>query len=256
MSRKPESGGAPGPAPGKPKARPATPPKAGAAPPSPPPLALLVHELRTPLSAISTLAEIIRDEHLGPLGTERYRGYAADIFDNAAHALSVLAALTSSGPGDPLGAIEKKAVDVNALAAGVGSSLAPLASSVGVELKTRLAPGLASVASDARALRQIVLNLMTNAIKASGAGGRVVLSTEASPEGGVVIEVSDEGRGMSKSTLARAQAATGNAPLDGALRPKASLGLGVAQALTLAIGGTLEFDSAPGRGTRARLSLA
>ena len=106
-----------------PAASPAPDPAAAARPD----VARLAHELKTPLSAIAAAAEIMRDERLGPLGSDRYRDYAADICDSARHALALIASMLrhpARWPEPP--ALAFAEIDVNALAERSASAMRPL----------------------------------------------------------------------------------------------------------------------------------
>ena len=220
-------------------------------------LARLVHELRTPLGAIAMLAEIMRDERLGPLGTQRYRGYAADIHDSAAHANTVLAAFldpanAARGAGGPM---EFAELDLKPIVAGSVSALAPVAERAGVSLIARLPASLPHVIADRRSLRQILNNLVSNALKYTPPGGEVVVSVSYRASGPVVIEVADTGDGMTPAELERATDGAGGAE---ALRRRSGgsgIGLPLVRAMAAASGATFHIDSALGLGTRATVSF-
>ena len=219
-------------------------------------LAELAHELRTPVAAIAAAAEVIRDERLGALENARYQGYAADIAASARHALSVIDRVLggNSQPCTP-GAIPPSEIDVNNLVKGLGSSLRALAKEAGVRFRVRLETREGAVAADETSVRQIVLNLVTNAIKFTGAGGRVEVATRRPRDGSLVIAVRDSGPGMSQREIASALGATAaRAPTR---RPKGGLGLGLplVRALAEANGARFSIDSTPGKGTVARVTF-
>lgn len=229
-------------------------PAGGAA--SGPDLARLVHELRTPLGAISVLAEILRDEKLGPLGSARYRGYAADLHQSAAHANAVLQAFLDPSPADEAtgGPMEFAEIDLRELIGGVVSALTPLAEQAGVSLHV-LAGALPHIIADRRSIRQMLNNLIANALKFTPPGGRVEASASYAPGGPVVVEVADTGDGMSESELVRAR--TGQRAPE-ALRRRAGgsgIGLPMVRVLAAANGASFDIDSALGQGTRARLTF-
>jgi signal transduction histidine kinase len=224
-------------------------------PPGAPDIAKLAHELRTPLGAIAALAEIMRDERLGPLPDARYRGYAADIHDSAVHALSVLSSFleaeTEGGGRPPMALAE---VDVAAVAASSVSALGPLAERSGVKLKLVSPPDLPRLMADRRCLRQILLNLIDNAVKFTPPGGEVQLATRYRPGASLEIEVSDTGDGMTQAELARVLALS--AAPEAARRRRGGFGLQLVRALAAANGGTLALHSTPGSGTRATVTFA
>jgi two-component system, cell cycle sensor histidine kinase PleC len=221
-----------------------------------PELGQLAHELRTPLSAIAVLAEIMRDERLGPLPDPRYRGYAADIHETASHGLAVIASwLDPSAGAGAAATLARTRLDVNSLVAGCASALEPLALEAGVRLSCRLSPATPEIAADPRSLKQVLLNLLTNAFASTPPGGSVTLTTGA-PPGRVAIAVEDSGDGMTTDELARVRAlSTQEAQVQAARPGGTGYGLPLVFTLTSANGGTVEIESAPRRGTRVVLDF-
>jgi signal transduction histidine kinase len=228
-----------------------------------PDLARLAHELRTPLGAIAALAEIMRDERLGPLGGQRYRSYAADIHDSAAHAMSILAALLENGGrsqasvgADALPPMDFVDLDIGELASGTISALKPLADRAGVRLDLEAAPALPRLIADRRSLRQVINNLVSNALKFTPPGGRVVVSISHLTNGPVMLEVADNGDGMTAEELERARA---GAVAPAAIRRRSGgtgFGLPLVRSYAAASGATLAIDSALGEGTRVTIAFA
>lgn len=255
------------PDPTKPRAKPALPPRhnslkrpgTDAAGPTPPAVtARTAHELKTPIGAIAAAAEIMRDESLGPMGNERYRGYAGDIVVNAHHALAVIdrmMGMSNSTTRPPGGTDAPRAIDVNELCTGIISGLLPLAHRAGIDLAAKLEPRLPLIKADATSLKQMVLNLVTNAMKFTPAGGRVLIATAKGHRGTVRIEVRDTGPGMTRAEIARALNAT--AATSGSPRPGGGLGLGLplVRALAEANAGTLDVRSVLEKGTVAGLTF-
>jgi signal transduction histidine kinase len=228
-------------------------PAPGEGPRQAPDIAKLSHELRTPLAAIVALAEIMRDERLGPLADARYRGYAGDIHDSALHALGVLSSFLEPGAGQvgspPMVFAE---IDVAAVAASSVSAYVPLAERAGVRLALVAPPGLPHLVADRRSLKQILLNLIANAVRFTPPGGAVQVSAHYECGAALGIEVADTGDGMSEAELKRV---LGSAPGCGR-RAGSGLGLPLVRALAAANGGVLELESARGQGTRARVRFA
>lgn len=226
-------------------------------------LAKLAHELKTPLSAIVAAAEIMRDERLGPIENTRYRSYAADIYDSARHALMVIASMLGDS-GDVPDAGDVAAlppmvfaeIDLGIIAESCGSSMRPLADAAGLALSIELPQRLPHVIADATAMRQIVLNLLNNALKFTARGGMVRLTARHEPGGTVEIEVADTGRGMTRQEIERA----GAAGAEGAIARREGGGLGIGLplvgALARANGAEIEISSEPMRGTRVVVSFA
>jgi signal transduction histidine kinase len=232
-----------------------------AAPAAPRPLAQadiakLAHELRTPLAAIAALAEVMRDERLGPVGNPRYRGYAGDIHDSARHALDVLGAALEPGAPESRGGLVFAELDIGPLVEAAVSSLRPIAEGAGVTLATRLAPGLPRLVADRRSIRQILLNLLSNALKFTPAGGRIEVRSEHTLDGPLAIVVADTGKGMSATEIDRALMTSAEAEPRGT--PSGGLGYGLAlvRALAAANGGEVRIASSGGAGTEVSISFA
>jgi two-component system, cell cycle sensor histidine kinase PleC len=235
------------------------------------PSARLAHEVRTPLSAVIAYAEILKDEHFGPLANARYREYARHIFDGARHALGVVEGILGNGGG--AGGVPALAFAHLDAAAVVENCLAvarPLAEQAGLELVGELAPGLPRVVADELSLKQMLLNLITNAIKFARPGDRVTVRVAAAPKGGVQIQVADTGPGMGAAPVlpgleergATVSRPASEAHLAGhALRSERArntglgIGLPLTRALAEANGAVLQIDSAPGRGTCATIAF-
>jgi signal transduction histidine kinase len=223
-------------------------------------IAKLAHELKTPLSAIAAASEVMKDERFGSIANERYRGYVADIHAGAQHALLLIERLLTQGgdvTAEPREAMSFAALDVNVLAASCLSSQQPLADKARLKLAGDLAPGLAPLTADATSLRQILLNLLANAIKFARPGDEVRVTTRKDASGGgIVIEVRDTGPGMSRAEIARALSSLGTPDLANK-RPGGGLGLGLplVRSLVEANAGRLKIDSAPGKGTTVTLTF-
>ena len=220
-------------------------------------LAELAHELKTPLGAIVAAAEIMRDQRLGPMGNEKYLDYASDVHDSANHAMAVITKMLDAGR-DHAEAHEPAfaPVDLNAIAARVVSMMMPLAKSRGLNLELEAERDLAQVLADETAIRQIVLNLLTNALKFTPRDGDVRVVTGYLNDGGVFLVVRDTGIGMAEETIVTAL--NGDAPneangprLGGGL----GLGLPLVRSLVLANQAKFEIDSAPNKGTVALVAF-
>lgn len=221
----------------------------------------MAHELKTPLSAIASAAEIMKDEQLGAIGDERYLRYARDIHESARHALAVIERLLGQPRTQP-GELELSFtnLDLNATAAGIVSGLESMARNSGLTLKSELAARLPLVVADATSIRQIVLNLLTNALKFTPPGGNVVLKTARTREGNLTLTVTDTGPGIIAQDLERIMAdyamAEAPAPLSGH-KPGGGLGIGLplARRLANANGATLTITNRPKSGTQVTLTF-
>ncbi|MEE9546104.1 MAG: HAMP domain-containing sensor histidine kinase [Hyphomicrobium sp.] len=226
---------------------------AASSPDHTPNVSKLAHELRTPLSAIAVAAEIMKDERFGKLPNARYRGYAADIHSNAHHALAVISRLLSDAPEATTNLLETVELDLNAIAKGSVSAMRPLAEEAKLKLRQKLHTRLPRVVGDAIMVKQILFNLLANAIKFTEPGGEVRVVTGLGYDQAVFVAVRDSGPGMSADEIKRALDAS--SPPKPERKAAGGLGIGLPLALSLAKanGARLEIDSAAGEGTAVAL---
>ncbi len=218
-------------------------------------LADLSHEMRTPLNAVIGFADAIAGETFGPLGHEKYREYAAIISASGGHLLDLVNSILD------LARIEagrlklsREAADAAALARDCAAMVRLDAEKGGLGLNLRIREGLPPVYVDPRAFRQILINLLANAVKFTSDG--VVSLDLYTDQTDLVAVVSDTGVGMSDSEIARLGRRFAAAKGDGVRGAKsAGLGLALASALADLHGGSLKLKSAPGEGVTATLRL-
>ena len=170
--------------------------------PPTPDLARLAHEVRTPLSAAIAYAEILKEEHLGPLGNARYREYARHIHDSAHLALSVVDGmlapmLAGEHAGTGLPELAFRDLDPADVIDNCVAVARPLAERAGLDLTASYGPRPPRVIADEVSLKQMLLNLITNAIKFARPGDRVTLGATYGDDGCLRLEVADTGPGMS-----------------------------------------------------------
>lgn len=232
------------------------------APPAPDPgrqaveLARLAHELKTPLSAIAAAAEIMKDERFGPIANARYGGYVADIHASARHALAVINSMlgkhedvTESAEPD----LVFTEIDLADLAGSTVSAMRPIAEQAGLALACEGEPHLPHIIADATAVKQMLLNLLTNAVKFTGAGGRITVRTRHAADGSLRLSVHDTGLGISDEEIARVRNATGQPvprmPATGSTKGGLGLGLPLVKMLAAANGAELIIQRPPEGGT-------
>jgi len=168
-------------------------------------LAKISHEIRTPLNAIIGFADVMREERFGPIGNERYREYLKDIQTSGAHLISLINDLLDlskieAGKVD----LSFSGVDLNDIARQCMAIMQTQANRERIIIRTSLFPELPQVVADVRSIRQIVLNLLSNSIKFTPPGGQVIVSTQLSETGEVLLRVRDTGVGMSEADVATA----------------------------------------------------
>ena len=195
-------------------------------------LARISHEVRTPLNAIIGFSDVMIAERFGALGNERYIEYMKDIRASGERVIAIINDLLD------LSRIETGKLDLafahqnlNELVESCVAVMQPQANRERIIIRTSLAHALPPVIADARALRQITLNLIGNSIHLANAGGQVIVSTALSDFGEVVLRVRDTGHGLNDNEVAAAMEPFGNhAPSD-----QSSDGSGVSLSLTKAL---------------------
>jgi len=218
-------------------------------------LAKISHEIRNPLNAIIGFSEVMIEERFGPIGNDRYRQYLKDIHNSGGHVMSLVNDLLDLSKIEA-GKLELTfaSVALNELTQQCVALMQPQANRERVIIRTSLAPRLPPLLADARSLRQIVLNLVSNSIKFTGAGGQVIVST-AIDAGDVVLRVRDTGIGMSEKELAAAlepfrQVATTTRAAGGT-----GLGLPLTKALAEANRARFRINSTPNVGTLVEVTF-
>ncbi len=168
-------------------------------------LAKISHEIRTPLNAIIGFSEVMIDERFGALGNERYKQYLKDIHASGSHLVALLNDLLDLSKIEA-GKLELSfvSVNLNELVQECVALMQPDANRERVIIRTSLPPNLPPVVADARSVRQIALNVLSNSIKFTGAGGQVIVSTALTDTNEVVLRVRDTGTGMSEKELQNA----------------------------------------------------
>ena len=214
-------------------------------------LAKVSHELRTPLNSIIGFAELMKDEQLGPIGNDRYRGYIRDIHESGMYALSLVNDLLDISKIEA-GEFELNfaAVDINDVAGESVHSMQPQAQSQRVLLRTDFAEDLPLVLADRRSIKQIILNLVSNAIKFTDSGGQVIVSTHRTGAGGVKFRVRDTGIGMSNDEIKVAMKPFQQPDTAPRKQVGTGLGLPLTKALVEANRATFKLRSTSDAGTR------
>ena len=168
-------------------------------------LAKISHEIRSPLNAIIGFSEVMIDERFGALGNERYKQYLKDIHASGSHLVALLNDLLDLSKIEA-GKLELSfiSVNLNELVQECVAMMQPEANRARVIIRTSLPSNLPPVVADARSVRQIALNVLSNSIKFTGAGGQVIVSTALTDTSEVVLRVRDTGSGMSEKELQNA----------------------------------------------------
>ena len=218
-------------------------------------LANMSHELRTPLNAINGFSEIMAGEMFGPLGDERYKGYARDILNSGQHLLALINDILDMAKIEAgKMTLHYEAVDLGEVCQDAIRLMRGRAQECGLTL-TLEAPETPEIEADYRALKQVLLNLISNAVKFTPEGGSITVS--ATRTGDLIrVAVRDNGIGIAAEDLARL--AQPFEQVEGQ-HSKTTQGTGLGLALTKSLiemhHGELTMESEPGQGTTVSFTL-
>lgn len=218
-------------------------------------LAGIAHEMRTPLNAIIGFAEVIKEHQLGD-DPERCQDYAQDIHESGLHLLEIVNDLIDLARIDA-GSQElvTEPLDVAPIVASALRMIKDKAREARLTLVDDVTPGTPKVMAERQALRQILLNLLTNAIKFTPDGGKLGIECRADDAGSLNLIVWDTGVGIGPEDLERVFERSYRAPQHDVERPGSGLGLSISRDLARAMGGDISITSRPGEGTRVTLRL-
>jgi len=216
-------------------------------------LANMSHELRTPLNAIMGFSEVMKEQHLGPMNNARYLAYAGDILASGRYLLGIINDILDLSKIEA-GKMTVENAEEFPLCQALEGSLAicaALGDKFGVTIESRLPPETVRILAVERMVRQIMINLVGNAIKFTPSGGKVQISSGPMLDGGYSITVQDSGIGMSEEDIIKALTPFGQVENKmTATHNGTGLGLPLAKAMLELHDGRLEIRSKPGTGTR------
>lgn len=219
-------------------------------------LAQMSHELRTPLNAIIGFSEVIEKQILGPKAEDQYRDYAKDIRESGIYLLSLvndILDLSKIEAGHF--ALQEDMVDIQSVVQSCLRVVDPLARQRGVAM-IHLGGALPPMRADGRAIKQILVNLLNNAIKFTPAGGRVEIAAEQRPDGPLAISITDTGAGIPLDQQAQIFEPFHQVRLHpNSGRDGTGLGLAIVRSLVSMHEGHIELTSAPGQGTSITILL-
>lgn len=220
-------------------------------------LSQMSHELRTPLNAVIGFADLIRMELRGPIENKAYKEDAEGIYESGHHLLGLindLLDLSKLEAGKLV--LTDDRCNLGEVAEAAVRMVRPRAEAAGIELLLECGEGDLEAVLDERAIRQVALNLLTNAIKFTERGGKVRLGVDRGEHDSLRLIFSDTGVGIPKAEqnrmfapFERAEHARDN------LIEGTGLGLSICKALIEAHGGTIGLESEPGKGTTITVTL-
>ena len=217
-------------------------------------LASVSHQIRTPLHAILGFAEVMIEERFGPVGNERYKEYLKDIHTSGQHMMSLANDLLDLAKIEA-GRMELQfaPLDANRIIRECVTLMQPQAARERVIVRLSLSDKLPNVMADERSLRQILLNLISNAVKYNEPGGQVIISTALDESGQAIIRVRDTGMGMSESEVALAMEPFRR--VSGRRDQGTGLGLPLTRALAVANHAAFSIKSGKEQGTLVEVAF-
>lgn len=218
-------------------------------------LANMSHELRTPLNAVMGFSDIIRQELMGPVGSEKYRDYAEDIYQSGSHLLEVIndildVAKIESGKEE----LHDEAVNVLECIYTAVSLVQCRAESRQIKIESNAPSDLPLLRADGRKFKQILINLLSNSVKFTPPGGRVTITAAITTDGSMRVDVADTGIGIAANDLQKVLSPFGQ--VDNHLNRKyqgTGLGLSLVQGLARMHGASFDLASQINKGTTATL---
>jgi PAS domain S-box-containing protein len=220
-------------------------------------LANMSHEIRTPLNAILGFSDSMQREILGPMVNEKYREYASAIYTSGCHLLELVNdVLDLSKIEAGRYVLSVRSVDLRELIDGCLQITRESAARKSVELTCEAPANLPAARVDPRAMKQVILNLLSNALKYTGPGGRVRVSLRLKASD-VIMTVADTGTGIPEGDIAMltqafVQGSSNHAYL---AHEGTGLGLAITESLVKMHGGTLTIESEVGVGTVVAVHL-
>lgn len=214
-------------------------------------LAVMSHELRTPLNAILGFSEVIKDEVFGPNGNAQYRDYAKFIHECGHHLLGLITDILDLSKIESMSEeLHEEAIEIPEIIQSAVKLVGQRAEQTGPKVKLELPAKLPALRADARKLKQILVNLISNAVKFTGTSGQVTLRSWYRTDCGFVFQISDTDIGIAPEDIPKAFSHFGQ--IDDHLRrryPGTGLGLPLTKALVELHGGTIDLESKVDVGT-------
>ncbi|PCJ61726.1 MAG: hypothetical protein COA65_01890 [Rhodospirillaceae bacterium] len=213
-------------------------------------LANMSHELRSPLNAIIGFSELIKGEIFGETRAE-YKEYAENIHESGTHLLELINDILDMSKLEAGKApLDARVTDIASLVEACQRLVGIRAETKGLAMVVKVDKSLPPLFADERKIRQILINLLTNAIKFTPTGGRITTSARLDVNGDFLLEVKDTGIGIAPENLEKVLEPFGQVASElGRKQQGTGLGLPLTNAFVKLHGGTLTVESAIGEGT-------
>ena len=216
-------------------------------------LATMSHELRTPLNAILGFSEIMRDEVMGPMENTTYKDYVGDIHNSGAHLLKLINEILDisrieAGKHE----LKEEKVKLISVVDEACHMINIKAKQKKVGLTTKYEKEMPTIWVDERAIRQITLNLVSNALKFTPSGGEITVKVGWTAKGGQYISIKDTGPGIPEDEIPIVLSSFGQGTIAiNNAEQGTGLGLTIVQALLQMHQGSFELKSKLREGTEA-----
>ena len=219
-------------------------------------LATISHELRTPLNAVIGFSEVLQQQYFGKLN-DKQTEYISDILSSGQHLLELINDILdlSKAESGKLDLVEEE-VDFNALTVQSIRMLSTRIESKDIAVTSNLPCRALRVAGDRQKLKQVLINLLTNAVKFTQAGGAIGVSAIVEADGTPALIVADTGMGIAQDSIEKMLMPFERAQTTATLAQEGTgIGLPISKAIVEQHGGTLSLHSELGRGTTVIVRL-
>lgn len=218
-------------------------------------LANMSHELRTPLNAVIGFSEIIKDEVMGVMSIPIYKEYAQDIYESGSHLLKIISEILE------VSKIETGHRELNEsnfkIEKALKSCMVIMTNRIdeaGVQVKFHIPEDLPEILAEQLGFKQIMLNLVGNAVKFTPKGGKIDISARINNTGEMEVDVADTGLGMTPDEMKKALQPFGKVDTSfSGMKSGTGLGLTIVDSLIRLHGGQFKLMSQKGTGTTARI---
>ena len=220
-------------------------------------LANMSHELRTPLNAIIGFSELMSTQLKGPIGSNEYLDYVSDIHHSGRHLLEIINDILDLSKIES-GKFElcEERVDPRDVVDSCLRMIRERAEDADITITCEIEPGLPYLWADSRALKQSLLNLLSNSVKFTPSGGSILVRASSMADGGTCFMVRDTGVGIEPEYMTKVLEPFGQAASAFTRgTPGTGLGLPLVKSLTNLLEGEFVLESAPGKGSEARIQL-